>query len=74
MKKRSKGHEALYVNFETLLNRDHTTAYRVAKDTEIPGSTFSDWKNGRSTPKIEKLAKLAEYFQVPIEYFLKQQI
>ena len=43
----------------------------VAKATGITKSTFSDWKNGRSKPKAEKLAILADYFGVSIEYFLE---
>lgn len=47
------------------------TDYRVASDTGIPKSTFSDWKSGRSEPKVDKLQKLANYFGVSIEYFLE---
>lgn len=42
----------------------------VAKETGIPKSTFTDWKNGRSEPKKEKLQKIADYFNVPISYFI----
>ena len=44
----------------------------VAKATGITKSTFSDWKNGRSEPKLDKLKKIADYFGVPIEYFLEE--
>ena len=40
----------------------------VAKATGITKSTFSDWKNGRSKPKDEKLLKIAEYFEVTLDY------
>lgn len=40
----------------------------VAKATNITKSTFSDWKNGRSEPKTEKLLKIADYFGVSFEY------
>ena len=40
----------------------------VAKATGITKSTFSDWKNGRSRPKDEKLLKIAEYFEVTLDY------
>lgn len=40
----------------------------VAKATGITKSTFSDWKNGRSNPKDEKLRKIADYFDVSLEY------
>lgn len=42
----------------------------VAKETGIGKSTFSDWKNGRSAPKGEKLKKIAEYFGVSTQYLL----
>lgn len=46
------------------------TAYKVAKDTGVSTSTLSDWKTGRSTPKVDKLKKIAEYFGVSVTYFL----
>ncbi len=59
-----------YQIFESLLQERHTTVYRVSKATGIGASTFTDWKNGRSTPKADKLRRIAEYFQVPLEYLL----
>ena len=56
-----------YRNFEELLQKNETTVYRVAKETGIPASTFSDWKSGRSTPKAEKLKKIASFFGVSLE-------
>jgi Predicted transcriptional regulators len=46
--------------------------YEVAKATQITKSTFSDWKTGRSNPKIDKLQKIAAYFGVSLEYFLEE--
>lgn len=40
----------------------------VAKETGIGKSTFTDWKNGRSVPKDEKLQKIADYFGVSTDY------
>ena len=40
----------------------------VAKNTGITKSTFTDWKNGRSSPKADKLEKIANYFGVSIDY------
>lgn len=42
----------------------------VAKTTGITKSTFSDWKNGRSEPKIDKLQKIADYFEVSVDWLL----
>ena len=37
----------------------------------MPSSFFSEWKRGKMMPKADKLKILAEYFDVPIEYFLE---
>lgn len=66
----------MYKRFEKLLNERNLTMYRVAKDTGIATATFSEWKanDADSTkgykPKIEKLQILADYFNVPLEYFV----
>ena len=59
-----------YQYFEQLLKMNGTSVYRVSKDTGIAGSTFADWKNGRSTPKADKLKKIADYFGVSLEYLI----
>lgn len=61
----------MYLKFAKLLQKHNITAYKVAKDTEISTSTLSDWKTGRSIPKVDKLQKLADYFGVSITYFLE---
>lgn len=60
----------MYNNYAKLRDSRKITDYRVAIDTGIPKSTFSEWKAGRSKPKTEKLKILADYFGVTIEYFL----
>ena len=60
----------IYDIFENLLNMHKTTVYRVAKDTGISATTFTDWKNGRSTPKADKLKKIADHFGVSLEYMM----
>ena len=51
-----------YAIFERLLQEKGSTVYQVSKATGIAASTFTDWKQGRSTPKVDKLARIAEYF------------
>ncbi len=60
----------MYDKFEKLLKERKITRFRVAKDTGIAQSTLAEWKSGRSQPKLDKLIKLSNYFQVPIEYFI----
>ena len=59
-----------YITFEKLLKMNKTTVYRVSKDTGIAASTFSDWKSGRSVPKLDKIKLIADYFDVSLEYML----
>lgn len=63
----------MYSKFEELLQKNNMTTYRVAKDIGISSVTFTDWKKGRSKPKVDKLQKIADYFGVPLEYFLDQE-
>lgn len=60
----------MYQKFLLLLEERGITSYKVAKETGISQVTLSDWKNGRSVPKVDKLQKIANYFEVPITYFL----
>lgn len=59
----------MYKKYEELLEKNNTTSYRVSKDTGIAQSILSDWKTGRSTPKLDKLITIAKYFSVPLTYF-----
>lgn len=60
----------MYEIFLKLLDEKGVTAYKVGKATGIAGSTFTDWKTGRSVPKQEKLQKIADYFGVTVEYLM----
>lgn len=56
-----------YSRFEQLLRTRGVTVYQVAKATGIAASTFTDWKNGRSVPKADKLARIAAFFSVSLD-------
>ena len=60
----------MYSIYEKLLVDNNITSYKVSKDTGISTSTLSDWKTGRSVPKLDKLKKLAEYFGVTLNYLI----
>ena len=62
----------MYSVFEALLKEKATTAYAVSKATGIAVSTLSDWKNGRSKPKADKLKKIADFFGVSVEIFITE--
>lgn len=60
----------MYERYAELRDAKGVTDSAVAAATGIGVSTFSDWKSGRSKPKVEKLQKIAEYFGVHIEDLL----
>lgn len=60
----------MYETFEKLLKEKGVRAAEVSRETGISTSTFTDWKKGRGTPKVDKLQKIADYFNVPISYFI----
>lgn len=62
----------MYEKFAELLVKNNKTAYAVAKETGIAQSVLSDWKNGRSKPKADKLKRIADYFGVTVDYFLEE--
>lgn len=62
----------MYEIFESLCATKGVTPYKVGKATGISSSTLSDWKNGGSKPKIDKLEKIADYFDVPVTIFTSQ--
>lgn len=45
----------------------------VAKKAQIPPSTFTDWKHGKSVPKTEKLAKIANALEIPYSEFVMDE-
>lgn len=61
---------AKYEVFEKLLAQRGVTAYRVAKETGITTATLSNWKQGKYTPKSDKLQKIADYFGVSLDYLM----
>ena len=63
----------MYEKFEELLKKNNVTAYRVAKVTGVTTATLTSWKQGKYTPKMEKLQKIADYFGVTTEYFTGEE-
>lgn len=59
---------AFYTNFVQLCKTKGVTPSRAGIEAGIPKQTVSNWKSG-SRPGDLHLAKLADYFGVPVEYF-----
>lgn len=56
--------------FEKLRNNKGVTYKEIALKTGLDASTLSCWAKGKYTPKTDKLQKIADYFNVSLEYLL----
>lgn len=61
----------MYEKLLQLVLSKEISFYKLSKETGIAESLFTAWKSGRSKPKVDKLKILADYFDVPIDYFLE---
>lgn len=60
----------MYKIFEKLCKEHGVTPYRVCKETGLTTATISNWKAGRYIPKADKMQRIADYFNVSMEYLL----
>lgn len=58
----------MYQRYQELLDKKGLKSIDVSKATGISSATLSDWKRGVSTPKSDKLEKIAQYLGVSIDY------
>ena len=65
-----RGEQIMYEIFSKLLQTHGITPYKVSKETGVSQSTLSDWKRGISTPKQDKLQKIADYLGVSLDYLM----
>lgn len=57
-----------YPRIFELMEKEHVTAKQLSAATGISQSNFTEWKKGRSNPKLEALIQISEFFNVPVEY------
>ena len=60
----------MYSIYETLLNERGLKNADIARATGISNMTLSDWKRGVSTPKQDKLMKIADCLGVSVDYLM----
>ena len=63
----------MYAKYARLRDDKGVNDSTVSKATGVERSTFTDWKNGRSAPKLEKLVKIADYFGVTLDEFVRKE-
>jgi transcriptional regulator with XRE-family HTH domain len=57
-----------YAVFDRLCKEKNVRPADVSKETGISKTTFSAWKAGTYSPKLDKMQKIADYFNVSIDY------
>ncbi len=56
--------------FAELIKENHLTKAEVAAETGIPLQTICNWLSRGSQPSADRVAKLADYFEVSTDYLL----
>lgn len=59
-----------YENFDYLCKANETKPIQVSRETGISTATLTNWKKGNYTPKQDKLQKIADFFNVSVDYLM----
>ena len=54
----------MFERYLEMLKENKLKNIDVSRATGIPASTFSDWKKGKSSPKRDKIEKIANFFDI----------
>ena len=60
----------MYEIYQRLLDEKGLKNADVSRGTGISNMTLSDWKNGKSTPKSDKMQKIADFLDVSVDYLI----
>lgn len=61
-----------YKNYERIRNAAGLNDSQVSEQTKIPRMNFSDWKLGRTTPRVVNMKKIADALGVTIDELVKE--
>ena len=56
-----------------LIEANNSNANRVIKACGFNNNIFTFWKNGRQKPSLDALLKIAEHFNVSLDYFVGRE-
>lgn len=60
----------MYEKIQLLMMSRHMNKVEMAKAIGVSSGNLSDWANGRSQPSIDKLIRIADYFDVSVDYLV----
>lgn len=58
---------------KTLRKINVLTQKELAEKLKIKQNSYSDWENGKSEPNIEMLVRIADYFDVSLDYLMGEK-
>ena len=53
-----------------LMMTERLSRYALAKSINVSQSTICNWLNGKKEPSVESLWKLADFFDVSVDYII----
>ena len=53
-----------------LMMTERLSQYALAKSINVSQSTICNWLNGKQEPSVESLWKLADFFDVSVDYII----
>ena len=56
--------ETMAKNIRYYMELNHVNAVEMCRIIDVPQSTFSYWLNAKTYPRIDKIEKMANYFQI----------
>lgn len=71
--KKSENNSYAYQKFKELCEIHNVTPYQVSNGTggKVSTTVLSQWKNGDYNLKLDKLSFIADFFNVPVTYFVE---
>ena len=57
-----------------LMMTERLSQYALAKSINVSQSTICNWLNGKKEPSVESLWKLADFFDVSVDYIIGRKI
>lgn len=55
---------------QELLNKRNMSAYKLSLEIGLNKTFLTDWKNSKAKPSADALTKIADYFNVSVDYLL----
>lgn len=59
-----------FMRLKDLRKNAHMTQVQLAKELHVAPNTLCNWENGNRTPDAETLKRIADYFDVTVDYLL----